>query len=100
MKIRQLLLAAVCGVGFTSTATAAGCPEGELRVSFSNIEVKMAFSVIADAAGLRPQFEGSIEGSTPWRFECTPWRVAAESLAMKYNLRLRIENGVMHVSAK
>jgi hypothetical protein len=93
----QLLTVAVLGAVLCSAANA--CPEGELEVSFSNIETKMAFALIADAAGLRPQFEGSIEGSTSWRFACTPWRVAAESLARKYNLRLRIEGGVMYVTA-
>jgi len=98
MKVRPFLFVAVLGAALSSAAHA--CPKGELEVSFSNIATKTAFALIADAAGLRPQFEGSIEGSTPWRFQCTPWRVAAESLAMKYNLRLRIEDGVMHVSPK
>ena len=98
MSIRPLAIFAILGASLASTATAEGCPVGELRVSFSNIETTMAFNVIADAAGMRPQFDFPIEGSGPWKFECTPWRVAAESLARKYNLRLRIEGGVMYVS--
>ena len=100
MKIQKFLLVAILGACFTSTATAGGCPEGELRVSFSNIETTMAFGVIADAAGLRPKFESPIESSGPWKFDCTPWRVAAEDLARKYNLRLRIDGGVIYVSRK
>jgi hypothetical protein len=98
MKIRHGLRLAILCTCLASTAMAEGCPEGELRVSFSNIETTMAFNVIADAAGLRPQFDSPIPGSGPWKFECTSWREAAEDLAKKYHLRLRIEGGVMYVS--
>jgi hypothetical protein len=98
MKIVYLLMLAILGVSLAGTAAAAECHGDELQVSFSNIRTVAAFALIADAAGLRPQIDSSIDSSGPLKFECTPWRVAAERLARKYNLRLRVEGGVMYVS--
>jgi hypothetical protein len=98
MSIRHLLIVALLGTGFTSAATAAQCRDGELQVSFSNLRVREAFGLFAHVAGLRPQVDASIEESGPLNFGCTHWRVAAEDLARQYNLRLKIEGGVLYVT--
>ena len=78
----------------------ADCPEGNLQFSFSNLEVRAAFALFADVAGLKADIDSSLTQSEPMKFGCTPWRVAAKDLADRHNLSLRIENGVMHVSRK
>ena len=79
-------------------ATAAECKQGELAFAFSNLPAKDAFAIFADFAGLRAQIDQTIVQSEPMNFGCTKWRVAAENLARKHNLRLKIDNGVMHVT--
>jgi hypothetical protein len=78
----------------------AGCPEGQLQFSFSSLRVSEAFSILADAAGLKPDVDRSLTESEAMKFGCTPWRVVAKDLADRHNLSLRIENGVMHVSRR
>ena len=77
---------------------AADCPKGELRFAFKNLEVKMAFAIFADFAGLKPVIDKSITHSSPMNFDCTPWEVAARNPADKYSLALKIESGTMYVS--
>ena len=98
MKLHRIAMLAILGVGVFSTASASDCRDDELTFNFSNIRTREAFAVMADFAGLRPQIDASIESSGPLKFVCTPWRAAAEELATKYNLRLRVENGVMYVT--
>jgi len=83
-----------------SISANAGCPEGQLQFSFSNLKVIEAFSILADVAGLKPDIDHSLTESEAMKFGCTPWRVVAKDLADRHNLSLRIENGVMHVSRK
>ena len=83
-----------------SISAFAGCPEGQLQFSFSNLKVSEAFAILADAAGLKPDVDRSLTQSEAMKFGCTPWRVVAKNLADRHNLSLRIENGVMHVSRK
>jgi hypothetical protein len=92
-----LLVAVYLGGTLISEATAADCKRGELEFNFSNIQVKQAFAIFADFAGLRPRIDQSIEQSEPMHFGCTDWRVAAENLARKHGLRLEIRNGAMYV---
>lgn len=98
MKLHRVVMLAILGVSAFSTASASECRNDELTFNFSNIRTREAFAVLADFAGLRPQVDSSIESAGPLKFVCKPWRAAAEELAAKYNLRLRIENGVMSVS--
>jgi hypothetical protein len=72
MKLRHLVQWAIVGAGFSWGATATACDDGAFTFSFSNIETRMAFAVIADAAGLRPQVDPSVQGSGPLKFVCTP----------------------------
>ena len=81
-----------------SIVSYAGCPEGELSLSFSNLQIKMAFAIIADYAGLKPNIDQSIDQSSPINIECTPWQDAAIELAREHHITLKIENGVMYVS--
>jgi len=91
-----LLLASI---GFANSALA-DCPEGQLQFHFSNLKVREAFAIFANVAGLRPDIDRTVTEAEPINFGCTPWRVAAQNLADRHNLSLRIENGVMHVSRK
>ena len=81
-----------------SVAAYADCPDGEVKFSFRNLDARAAFALLADFAGLQADIDQSIKASGPINFDCTPWRVAAENLAGEYHLKLRIENGVMHVT--
>ena len=83
-----------------SLSANAECPNGQLQFSFSNLEVRAAFALFADVAGLKADIDSSLTQSEPMKFGCTPWRVAAKDLADRHNLSLRIENGVMHVSRR
>ena len=38
--------------------------------------------------------------SEPMNFPCTLWRVAADDLARRHNLLLKVEGGVMYVSKR
>jgi len=96
MKI--LLLIGLLAAGSCPGATAGECKDDELTFNFSSLPVRQAFAVIANFAGLRPQIDSSIDVSEPIRFVCTNWRVAAENLARKHNLRLGIDGGILKVS--
>lgn len=95
--MRHLLIAAFLGGTLISDALAADCKGDELAFNFSNLPVKQAFAILADFAGLRAQIDQSIEQSEAMNFGCTNWRVVAENLARKHDLRLEIQNGVMYV---
>jgi hypothetical protein len=86
-------------VGFSSLSHA-NCSGGQLQFAFRNLEVKKAFAIFADFAGLRAQIDQAIVQSEPMNFPCTPWRVAADDLARRHNLVLKVEGGVMHVSRR
>ena len=83
-----------------ANSSAANCPEGELSFSFRNLEAKKAFAIFASFASLKAEVDQGISYTSPINFDCTPWKVAAQNLADRYNLDLRIENGKMHVSKK
>jgi hypothetical protein len=91
------VLSVVC---LLASISANACPDGQLRFSFSNLEVGAAFALLAEVAGLKADIDHSLTQSEPMKFDCTPWRVVAKDLADRHNLSLRIENGVMHVSRK
>ena len=95
-------LAALVCLGFMGLCrpALAACPDGALTFNFSNIKVIEAFAILADFAGLTPDIDHSLQQSEPMKFVCTPWRVVAQDLAERHNLKLNIENGVMHVSRK
>lgn len=98
----KFTLAAIFGLGFVSFSNLAnaGCPDGQLQFAFSNLKVSEAFAIFADVAGLKAQIDRSLTQSEPMKFGCTPWRVAAQDLADRHNLSLRIEKGVLYVSKK
>ena len=77
--------------------SSANCPDGELAFKFDNLDVKTAFLALADFADLRPEIDPSIDHSGPINFDCTPWRTAANNIARKYRLSIKIENDVMYV---
>ena len=96
---KQLLAFTVLAAGLCASTSAVGCDkEGELQFSFSNLKVREAFAIFADFAGLRPDIAAAIVESGPIKFGCTHWRVAAESLARQYHLRMRVAGGVLRVS--
>ena len=97
---RTRISVAAALLAFTVNAQAQNCGAGELQFAFSNLEVRRAFAIFADHAGLKANIDQSIRYSSPMYFGCTRWEVAARQLADKYNLNLRIENGTMHVSRK
>jgi type II secretory pathway component GspD/PulD (secretin) len=98
MRVTAVWLCGLLAGGLSSGATAGECAKDELTFNFSNLPVRDAFAVLADFAGLRPQVDAAIVESGPIRFVCTNWRVAAQDLARRHNLRLRIEGGVMQVT--
>ncbi len=100
MTKKSLQLAILLIASLTSNAALAECKDDELTFNFSNLEVRQAFSIFADFAKLRPQINPKVGGSEPMRFVCTHWRTAAENLARKHNLKLRIEGGVLYVDQK
>jgi len=71
-----------------------------LQFAFRSLEVKKAFAIFADFAGLKAQIDQAIVQSEPMTFACTPWRAAADDLARRHNLILKIEGGVMYVSKR
>jgi hypothetical protein len=87
-------------LAFSVNAPAQECGAGELRFAFDNLEVRKAFAIFANHAGLKANIDQSIPYSSRMHFGCTRWEVAAKQLADKYNLNLRIEHGTMHVSKK
>ena len=91
-----LSLACIC----FSYSVNANCPDGQLQFAFSNLEVRKAFAIFADFAGLKAEIDQSLTQSEPMKFGCMPWRVAAENLANRHNLHLKIENGFMYVSKR
>lgn len=88
------------GLIVSSSSAIAGCPDGELQFSFSNLSVKEAFAILADVAKLKPVIDSALTQAEPMKLGCTPWRVVAKDLADRHNLLLRIENGSMYVSKK
>jgi hypothetical protein len=78
----------------------AGCPDGQLQFAFSNLKVRDAFAILADVAGLKPEIARSLTQSEAINFGCTPWRVAAQRLADRHNLSLKIENGYLYILRK
>ena len=99
MKRALAVVVSLISIGFSSLSHA-NCPAGQLQFAFNNLEVKKAFAIFADFAGLRAQIDQAIVQSEPMTFPCTPWRVAADNLARRHNLILKIEGGVMHVSKR
>ena len=96
--LNQLFFSLVLLVGLNH-AHAETCPgEDEISFSFMNIRVASAFAIFADYAGLKLDINPPIAYSTPLNFTCVHWEVAAKSLAKKYNLKLKIEDGTMVVS--
>ena len=99
--MKALLLGAMLTAGWCANASAGQCEnEDQITFSFSNLEVKMAFAIIADKAGLKPRIDSSINQSEARRFTCVSWRVIAEDLARRHHLRLKIEGGVLQVSQR
>ena len=93
-------LIAAALMAFGVNAHAQDCAAGELRFAFDRLEVRKAFAIFADHAGLKANIDQSIPYSSPMHFGCTRWEVAARQLAEKYNLSLKIESGTLHVSRK
>ncbi len=93
MNYSKFIFIIVATFVFNINTYAASCPEGELKFSFRNLEAKKAFAIFADFANLRAEIDQTIPYSSPMNFDCTPWQVAAQNLADKYNLVLKIENG-------
>ncbi len=77
-----------------------GCDDNSDTVSFNfdNLKVMIAFKVIADFAKLKKDIDPSIDFSTAMTFQCIPWQEVVQILANKYNLTMKIEKGVLHVS--
>lgn len=100
MKLSLIFILFILSITASLVASADGCPSGELRFSFKNLEVRKAFSIFADFAGLKSEIDTSITESSPMNFDCMPWEKAARKLASQYKLDLRIEHGVMRVSKR
>jgi len=88
----------LAGVSLSNPANA--CPDGQLQFNFSNLKVIEAYAILADFAHLKPDIDHSLTQSEAMKFGCTPWRVVANDLAERHNLKLKIENGVMRVSRR
>ena len=100
MRLAKPILIAAAVLAISADAHAQNCAAGELRFAFNNLEVRKAFAIFADHAGLKANIDQSIPYSSPMHFGCTRWEIAAKQLADKYNLNLRVENGTMYVTKK
>lgn len=102
MNWRALMAPAALGLAFSCLASPAlaECPDDALTFNFSSIRVIEAYAILADFAHLKPDIDHSLQQAEPMKFVCVPWRVVAQDLADRHNLKLKIENGVMHVSRK
>jgi hypothetical protein len=99
--VKRSLAAILCVSGmWIANPADAGCPDGQLQFAFSNLKVRDAFAILADFAGLKPEIDRSLTQSEPIAFGCTPWRAAAQDLADRHSLSLRIENGYLYVARK
>jgi hypothetical protein len=74
------------------------CVAGELRFTFNKLDIKTAFSILADFSGSKLVIDPSISWTGPLNFGCTPWRKVAEDLARTHNLTLEIKDGTMYVA--
>jgi len=72
----------------------------EISFNFRDLEIKMAFAILADFAKYRLVIEPSISGSEAMTFVCRRWDVVARELAARHNLRVEIRDGAMYVSKK
>ncbi len=101
LRAKRILLVAALLLAFASSAMAAdSCPAGQLKFTFKNLKVREGFAIFADFAGLKPDIDPSIDYTTPWSFDCTPWETAARQLADRFNLDMKIEKGVLRVRRK
>ena len=74
------------------------CAADAVRFTFDKLDIKAAFSILADFSGNRLVIDPSINWTGPLNFGCTSWRKVAEDLARTHNLKLEIKNGTMYVS--
>jgi hypothetical protein len=74
------------------------CVGGELRFTFNKLDIKTAFSILADFSGNKLVIDPTISWAGPLNFGCTPWRTVAEDLARTHNLKLEIKNGTIYVA--
>lgn len=96
---RQLsALLFLAGVSLANPANA--CPDGELQFNFSNLKVIEAYAILANFSGLKPEIDHSLTQSEAMKFGCTPWRVVANDLAERHNLKVTTVNGILRVSRK
>jgi len=100
MRIPKIIFVAAALSFFNPSAYADDCRDDTVSFNFDELEVKMAFALIADFAKLTPNIDPSIPYSAAIRFKCVRWEVAARNLADKYDLILRVENRTLYVSKK
>ena len=93
-KIRILI-----GIAFalSSLPSHAKCGEDELRFLFDNLHAAKAFSILSDFSGLELDIDATIARSGPIEFDCMHWEKAAAYLAEEFDLKVTIEDGVIHV---
>ncbi len=74
------------------------CPDGQLTFSFREIDLKLAFGILADYSKTKLKIDESIVWSGPLSFACTPWKQAAQNLASAHSLHLEVRDGTMTVT--
>jgi hypothetical protein len=100
--LNRILAAGLAGFLTSSFALENGQCErpGELSFNFRDLDIKMAFAILADFAKYRPVIDHSITGSEPMTFVCRRWDDVARDLAARHNLQVEFKGGVMYVSKK
>ncbi len=74
------------------------CPDGQLTFAFREIDIKLAFALLADYSHTKLKIDDTIVWSGPLNFGCTPWKQAAQKLASAHSLHVDIRDGSMTVS--
>jgi len=100
MRILKTALVAAILAFSGVNARADDCPDGTITFNFDQVEVKMAFAIFADHAGLTPNIDPSIADKGRIVFRCMQWQTAARELAARYKLNMRVENRTLYVSKK
>ena len=96
MKTKIQILIGIA-LALSSLPSYASCGGDELSFSFANLQVVKAYSLLSDFAGLELDIDTAITESGPIKFDCMHWKKAAAYLAEEFDLKMKIEDGVMRV---